>query len=77
MENIRVAYKYLAKTPPEAGKKGIYYTPPAKEEDLLDVWQSPYTYSLKAGGKGYTLGTLGADGAAGGEGPDQDFTVTK
>ena len=69
--------QYLAKQPPEANKKVGLYVPPAREEDLIDVWHSPYMYSLKAGGKGYSIGTLGADGVVGGEGADQDYTISK
>jgi general secretion pathway protein G len=41
-----------------------------------DPWGRPYLYGSppEAGGTGYELRTLGADGAPGGEGEDADLT---
>ena len=48
--------------------------PYAKEKDLLDPWNHPYTYA-KTGthGTDYDLSSLGADGKSGGEGFNRDI----
>lgn len=55
--------------------QGKLFTPFADEDDLLDVWGTPYKYKVQGRGRAFTLTTLGADGAPGGEGGDQDITV--
>ena len=53
--------------------------PPASLDDLElpplgDVWGNPYQYRVD--GNRFEITTLGADGAPGGSGPDQDRTVS-
>lgn len=38
-----------------------------------DAWGGPFSYQQEDGGRGYTLTSLGEDGAAGGEGTDADI----
>ncbi|MBP9838971.1 MAG: type II secretion system protein GspG [Proteobacteria bacterium] len=51
------------------------FTPFASEEDLKDVWGSPYTYSTENNGRSFVLKSMGEDGAPGGEGVNQDVEV--
>lgn len=45
-------------------------------EAPVDPWGNPYGYRGEQGGADYTLLSLGADGAEGGEGVDADLTLT-
>jgi general secretion pathway protein G len=52
------------------GWKGPYLTKPVP----LDPWQNPYEYETPGTDSDYSLMSLGADKAPGGEGPAQDIT---
>ena len=58
----------------EVKATGQLFTPFASEEDLKDIWGVDYLYTADKTGKTYLLKSLGADGAEGGEGENQDIT---
>jgi general secretion pathway protein G len=60
----------------EVKKSGQIFTSLASEEELKDIWGFPYIYKLSNGGRTYTLSSLGSDGIEGGEGANQDVTIT-
>jgi general secretion pathway protein G len=64
----------LVKASPEVKASGQLFTPLATEEDLKDIWGIDYLYTADKGGRTYLLKCLGADGAEGGEGENQDIT---
>lgn len=45
------------------------------KEVPVDPWERPYVYERPAGGGAFTLLTLGADGAEGGEDEDADISA--
>ena len=45
-----------------------------KEQGLTDPWGNPYVYVFPGAHGDYDLSSFGADGAAGGEGENQDVT---
>lgn len=51
------------------------FVPLVEEEDLKDIWQNDLIYRSENGGRSFGLTSLGGDGAAGGEGANQDVTV--
>ncbi len=65
----------LVKPSAETKKNGGLFTPFADEADLSDLWGTPYKYQVKGGGRSFSLTSLGADAAPGGEGADQDVTI--
>lgn len=54
---------------------GKLFIPLAEEEDLRDIWGNDYNYRSENNNRSYSIGSLGADGAPGGEGANQDVTV--
>lgn len=63
----------LVKASPEARASGQLFTPFAAEDDLKDIWGADYLYTADRSGRTYSLKSLGADGAEGGEGENQDI----
>lgn len=59
----------------EMQRSGELFTPLASEEDLKDVWKSPYLYKGENNGRSFSLSSYGSDGIAGGEGAKQDVTL--
>jgi general secretion pathway protein G len=57
-------------------KAGGVFMPMIDEEGLLDVFGYPFIYKMENNNRSYSLTSLGADGVAGGEGADQDLTIT-
>lgn len=55
---------------PAGGWSGPYLE---SQESLADPWGGRVTYTLEASGRRFFVSTLGADGAAGGEGSDRDL----
>jgi len=47
--------------------------PYAKDSELKDPWNHPYTYAMPGEGKPFDLISLGADGQAGGESVNADI----
>ena len=47
--------------------------PYAKDSELKDPWNHPYTYAMPGDGKPFDLASLGADGQAGGDSVDADI----
>ncbi|MEM6649331.1 MAG: type II secretion system major pseudopilin GspG [Pseudomonadota bacterium] len=60
----------------EAPEEAIAWTGPYLRDAavLTDPWGAPYTYNVEETGLAFTIGTLGRDGAEGGEGEDADLT---
>ena len=56
-------------------KKGGFAMKLADTDDLEDIWGAPYTYTADSKGRGYTLKSLGADKAPGGDDENQDVTL--
>jgi len=65
----------LIKPSPDSKKGGGLFTPFVDEDDLNDLWGTPYQYKSKNNGRAFSLTSLGADAAPGGEGADQDVTI--
>lgn len=66
----------LVKPSPEVKEQGTLFTSLASEAELNDIWGTPYRYTTGNNKRTYTLGSLGADGIEGGEGPNQDVTIS-
>ncbi len=64
--------KALVTATPEAKKWAGPYLKTA--EGLTDPWGHPYLYKVPGAHGDYEIGTLGRDGAPGGEGEDKDLT---
>ncbi|QDA56901.1 type II secretion system major pseudopilin GspG [Thermomonas aquatica] len=47
--------------------------PYAKQSELKDPWNHPYTYAMPGEGKPFDLASLGADGQAGGDSVNADI----
>lgn len=47
----------------------------AKDDTLKDSWGNNFQYAKQGNNRTYTITSLGADGAVGGEGVDYDFSV--
>lgn len=54
---------------------GVIFTPLVDEGELLDIWKQRYIYKAENNGRTYSLKSLGADGAEGGEGANQDVLL--
>ncbi|MDD2941401.1 MAG: type II secretion system major pseudopilin GspG [bacterium] len=65
----------LVSAPSDVKSSGKLYVPFLEEEDLKDIWGTPYRYSLENDGRTYSLSSLGSDGGEGGEGANQDVTL--
>jgi general secretion pathway protein G len=65
----------LRAQPTQAPLPATWRGPYLRREVPLDPWGRPYLYRSPpaGGGSGFALGTLGADGARGGEGEDADI----
>ena len=61
----------------EARQGGKVFFALAKEDDLKDVWNFDYQYRVENNGTGFSLTSTGADGTAGGDGANQDVTITQ
>jgi general secretion pathway protein G len=59
----------------ETKNSGQIFMPLVDEEELKDVWGSPYIYKLENDGRMFSLKSLGSDGLDGGDGAKQDVTV--
>lgn len=57
-------------------KAGKVFSPLIDEDGLLDIFGYPFIYKAENNGRSYSLTSLGADGVAGGDGVDQDVTIT-
>ena len=57
---------------PETKKPGTLFTPLANEDDLKDIWDTPYIYLAENNNRSYVLKSLGSDALEGGEGPKSD-----
>lgn len=57
----------------DAKKRG--FVSMATEEDLQDVWGFDFIYKTGNKGRTFTLGSNGSDGAPGGDGDKQDFSL--
>lgn len=56
-------------------KSGTIFTPLATEEDLKDIWSTPYIYVPENNNRSYILKSLGSDGLEGGDGAKQDVEM--
>lgn len=65
----------LTRRPSYLQDSGKLYTKLAEEDELKDIWENPYIYRPENKGRSYSLSSLGADGAAGGEDANQDITM--
>lgn len=67
LDDFRAAKRRFPGSLAELGPRG--------SATLTDPWGRPYRYEPLRAGARYRLGSLGADGAPGGEGDDQDLLV--
>lgn len=56
-------------------QSGKLFNPIIKEDELSDIWGNKYLYKSENDGRSYSITSFGADGAPGGEGPNQDVTA--
>ena len=54
---------------------GSACVPVADEADLKDAWDTPFQYSLRDGGRGYSIKSLGSDRREGGTGVEGDMII--
>ncbi|MBL7663190.1 type II secretion system protein GspG [bacterium] len=65
----------LIKGSSEIQKSGKIFVALTDEDSLFDVYGTPYQYETQNNNRTFRLKSLGADGAEGGEGTNQDATV--
>ena len=64
------ALEDLVKAPGDASN---WLGPYAKDAELKDPWNHPYTYAVPGNGQAFDLVSLGADGQAGGDSVNADI----
>lgn len=69
------ALQDLVRPNAQVRQSGKLFNPIVKEDELKDIWGNPYLYKSENDGRSYSITSQGADGAPGGEGPNQDITV--
>lgn len=76
IEQFQLEYNTLPSSLDElvrcSDKMGGSCVPIAKEEELLDAWDTPFAYSAQGGT--YTITSFGKDKKSGGSGVDGDIT---
>lgn len=66
----------MLKPTSEIQKAGKLFVPLVEDEDLKDLWGFDFIYRSEENGRSYSLTSYGANGVQGGDGPDQDITLT-
>jgi general secretion pathway protein G len=59
----------------ETKGSGKVFIAMVKEDELKDIWVTPFIYEVQNNGRSYKLTSLGADGVPGGADVNQDVTV--